>query len=291
MISTIGILHPGAMGASLGAALTHAVSVSGPSDEPQPLRVVWAGAGRSAATAARASEADMVDVGTFDALVGASGIIVSICPPDAAHDVAASVEAFGFDGIYVDANAISPESARSIGERFERFVDGGVIGPPAKPGGSTRLYLSGLDAPVVADCFAGTWVDARVLGGDQPDERAGAASALKMCFAAWTKGTSALLLAINALADAEGVSDALIDEWAGSLPQLVTRSQQAPATVGPKAWRFEAEMTEIATAFETAGLPSGFHEAAAEVYARLANLKGTTGATLDDVVERLQNRS
>jgi len=118
---------------------------------------------------------------------------------------------------------------------------------------------------MIADLFAGSPLDTRVLGGGP-----GAASALKTCFAAYTKGTTALLLAIRALADAEGVDNALLAEWAISQPDLVERSAAGPAASARKAWRFVGEMSEIADAFAAQGLPDGFHRASAELYARLA---------------------
>jgi hypothetical protein len=108
-----------------------------------------------------------------------------------------------------------------------------------------------------------------------------------MSFAAWTKGTSALLLAINALADMEGVGDDLRAEWATSMPELIARSERLPAGVGPKAWRFEGEMHQIADSFAAVGLHDGFHRAAADTYGRLAELKSTDEPTLEDVLRLL----
>ena len=109
-----------------------------------------------------------------------------------------------------------------------------------------------------------------------------------MCFAAWTKGTSALLLAIRALAEGEGVTDAIVAEWATSMPDLIDRAELTAPAVGPKAWRFVGEMEEIGAAFAAHGLPSGFHEAAAEVYARLERFKDDDpGPALAEVVDAL----
>jgi hypothetical protein len=116
----------------------------------------------------------------------------------------------------------------------------------------------------VAALFAPTDLDAVTLGDD-----VAAASALKMCYAAWTKGTSALLLAIRATAAAHGVDAALVAEWARTQPGLTARSQAAAGTAR-KAWRFAGEMDQIAACFAEAGLPDGFARAAAEVYRRLA---------------------
>src|SRR5262245_20733783 len=181
--------------------------------------VTWASEGRSEATVARA--AGLADVGAADELARRSDVILSVCPPHAALDVARSVGSF--DGVYVDANAVSPETARRVAEVVEAggavFVDGGIVGPPAREPGTTRLYLSGPSAPVVAGLFEGTAVDARVVS-----DRVGAASAVKMAYAAWTKGTAALLLAVRALAQAEKVEPVLLDEWNLSLPDMAADS-------------------------------------------------------------------
>jgi 3-hydroxyisobutyrate dehydrogenase-like beta-hydroxyacid dehydrogenase len=227
----------------------------------------------------------MVDVGSLAALVAAADVIISVCPPGAAAEVAHDVGAAGFGGIYVDVNAISPAAARVIGATFDRFVDGGVVGPPAHAAGSTRLYLAGDAAPQVAELWSGSLLDTRLVDGG-----AGAASAVKVCYAAWTKGTAALLLTIRALAAAEGVEDALLAEWATSLPGLAAQSDRAAAGNAPKAWRFAAEMEEIAASFAAHGLPDGFGSAAADVYERLSGFKDITGVTIDAVIDALNGQ-
>lgn len=269
MSERILLLHPGAMGASLGAAL-----------RGNGHKVRWVADGRSDATAARARDADLTPVdGLADALVAVDHVF-SVCPPHAAVAVAEAVMAAGFDGTYVDANAVSPDTARRIGAIVgSAFVDGGVVGPPAWRPGVTRLYLSGPGATAVADWFSGTLVDARPVSGS--------ASALKMCYAAFTKGSSALLLAIRALAAREGVTEALLAEWALSQPGLPERSAATAVSTSAKAWRFEGEMREIASTFGAAGLPGGFHEAAAEVYRRMSPLKDAADADIERVVAHL----
>lgn len=244
---------------------------------------VWASAGRSDETARRAAAAGLRDVSVLGALAEQCDVIVSICPPGAAVDVATAVLDSGFRGTYVDANAIAPETARRIATMFDRFVDGAVVGPPAQREGTTRFYLSGPEAGAVATLWDGSLVDARVIG-DGPTS----ASALKMVYAGWTKGTTALLLATVALAEAEGVSNALFAEWAMSQPDLVERARRSAIDAGPKAWRWVDEMREIATTFGSNGLPAGFHAAAADTYARLAGLEdGGTEARLEDVIATL----
>ncbi len=115
----------------------------------------------------------------------------------------------------------------------------------------------------------------------------GAASAVKACYASWTKTNAALVLAIRAVARAHGVEDALLAEWARSQPQLETASEQAATQSAPKAWRWVAEMEEHAATFEAAGLPGGFDAAAAVVFDRLKDLRLREHATLDDVLAAL----
>jgi 3-hydroxyisobutyrate dehydrogenase-like beta-hydroxyacid dehydrogenase len=213
-----------------------------------------------------------------------------VCPPHAAIDVARDVAGRRFAGLFVDANAVAPVTAREIGAIVEAggatFVDGGLIGPPPRNAGSTRLYLSGREAKRAAAFFESSALEAIAIG-DGP----GAASALKMTYAAYTKGSSALLMAIRALAASEGVDDALLAEWRRSQPDLPKRSEAAARDNARKAWRFVGEMEEIAATFEAAGLPGGFHEAAAVIYARLADYKdAATPPSMADLVAPLTRR-
>jgi 3-hydroxyisobutyrate dehydrogenase-like beta-hydroxyacid dehydrogenase len=234
------------MGSAVGAAL-----------QGNGHDVLWASSGRSDATAVRASQAGLRDVGSVDAVLAQAEVVISIVPPHAANAVAA--EAAGFAGLFVDANAISPASARSLAPA--RLVDGGIYGPPPLEHGTTRLYLSGDGAESAAALFAGSTVDARVLAGG-----IGAASALKMTYAAWSKGTAALVLAIRAVARAAGVEEALLAEWGESVPDLLARLPRADGAASAKGWRWVGEMEEIADTFAAAGQPEGFHRAAAQVY-------------------------
>jgi 3-hydroxyisobutyrate dehydrogenase-like beta-hydroxyacid dehydrogenase len=258
---TIGVLHPGEMGVTVGASVRAGGS-----------RVLWASEGRSAQTRERAAAVGLEDAKTLASLCAASGVILSVCPPHSAVDLALHVAAQGFSGVYVDGNAVSPGTAREIGRITESggatFVDGGIIGPPARARGTTRLYLSGEQAGPIVRLFAQGPLEAIALDGGP-----GAASALKMAYAAYTKGTAALLVSIRALAIRAGVDQALLDEWALSQPQLGARSERAAGETARKAWRFTGEMAEIAATFDDAGLPDGFFRAAAEIYESLAGYK------------------
>jgi 3-hydroxyisobutyrate dehydrogenase-like beta-hydroxyacid dehydrogenase len=238
-VTTVGLLHPGEMGAAVGNVLVGAGH-----------RVVWASEGRSAATHSRAGA--FRDAGTLGALLAESEVVLSICPPHAAHDVARA--AAGFDGLYVDANAISSARAQEVAALMPRFVDGGIVGgPPTEPG--TTLYLSGGEADAVQALFARTVLATRLVAD---------ASAVKMTYAAWSKGTAALLLAIRGVARGYGVED----EWRLAAPELAEPLARAEASAAKKGWRWVGEMEEIADAFAAVGQPDGFHRAAAEVFRR-----------------------
>ncbi len=270
----IGILHPGEMGSSMGAALVSAGH-----------RVYWVRQGRSAATAGRAEGDGLEALETLGDLVQGVEVIFSICPPHGALDQARSVIRAGFGGVYVDANAVAPGTARMIGSAVSAgavFVDGGVIGPPARQAGTTRLYLSGDRAGEIAALFDGSLLQACALDGGP-----GAASALKMCYAAWTKGSAALLMAVAGLARREGVEDELVNEWQLSQVELPGKLHSALQSNAPKAWRFSGEMQEIASTFRDADLPDGFHLAAAEIYQRLAGLKNQVSLDGEAVLELL----
>ncbi|HEY3958786.1 MAG TPA: DUF1932 domain-containing protein [Streptosporangiaceae bacterium] len=271
----IGLLHPGEMGAAVGAQLT---ALGHP--------VCWASQGRGPDTAARAEAAGLSDVSSAAEVARRSGVIVSVCPPHAAAPTAQAVAAAGFRGLFVDANAISPASSRALGEVMAAagadYVDGGIIGLTPTAERVTRLYLSGPRAAEVAALFAGTQLEAKVVDG-----RPGAASAVKMAYAAWTKGTAALLLAARALASAEGVQDALLAEWEFSQPALAERTRSAARSAAVKGWRWVAEMEEIGQSMDAAGLPAGFGEAAAEVYRRQRRAGSADSPTPTEVVAAL----
>jgi 3-hydroxyisobutyrate dehydrogenase-like beta-hydroxyacid dehydrogenase len=256
-MATVGLLHPGEMGAAVGGCL---VSVG--------HEVLWDPAGRSRATTGRALAAELTGV-AFDRLVARSSVILSICPPHAALDVARQVAAAGYAGCYVDANAISvataEQAAAIVTAAGAAYVDGGIIGQPPEVAGHTRLYLSGPRADEVRVLFSRSRLDARIAEGPLY-----AASTVKMAYAAWTKGSSALLLAARALARAGGVERTLLAEWSLSQKALGQQSERAANAAAAKGWRWVAEMEEIAASMAAAGLPSGFHEAAADIYDRAA---------------------
>jgi 3-hydroxyisobutyrate dehydrogenase-like beta-hydroxyacid dehydrogenase len=272
----VGLLHPGAMGHRVGGLARQAGA-----------RVSWVSAGRSADSRRRAEDCGFQDAGSLRALAQGSDMILSICPPHAAVEIARAVAAEGFSGVYLDANAVAPATARRVASIVEegggRAIDGGIVGPPPERAGTTRLYVSGKETDRAEELFAGTALDVVAIG-----PRIGAASALKMSYAAYTKGSFALLIAIRAFAAAESVDEALLAEWAISQPGLADRSLSAVSRSAGKAWRYAGEMREIAASLEARGLPGGFHRAAAELYEALAPFKDAEAAPgLAEVVRQL----
>jgi 3-hydroxyisobutyrate dehydrogenase-like beta-hydroxyacid dehydrogenase len=261
----VGILNPGMMGISVAATIQN----SGHD-------VLWASEKRSKQSITRAKEHNLIDIMTLEALCQQCEALVSVCPPHAAAELADDVIAQGFKGLYVDANAIAPQKAKRIGKKMKdngvAFVDGGIIGGPAWQAGRTWLYLSGDGAGDAEALFASGPLETEIIS-----EEIGNASALKMCFAANSKGTTALLSAIMAAAETLGVRDALERQWSRGNSEFATQTQNRVQQVTAKAWRFAGEMEEIAATLEDANLPSGFHDAAGDIYRRMAHFKDAPG--------------
>ena len=278
-MSEIGFLHPGAMGVSLAASAKNTGHT-----------VYWASEGRSEQSRERAAENGLTDIGTLSSMCDAAAVVVCVCPPDVAEDVARAVAAEGYRGLYLDANAIAPQRAVRIGETISKggatFVDGGIIGGPAWQPGKTWLYLSGEGAADAAACFSAGPLETAVIG-----EKPGKASALKICFAANSKGTSALQCAILAAAEKLGVRQELEAQWSRGGSDQAERIRHKAQSVTAKAWRFEGEMSEIATTFESVGVPGGFHQAAGEIYRRMGHFKDADEAPdLEAVLDALLER-
>ncbi len=271
---TIAILMPGDMGHGVGRALgEHGKKVITPLD------------GRSGRTKGLAKAAAMHDVGSLDAAVSEADLILSILPPgsaaDQARQVAGAMGSTGARPCYVDCNAVSPDTAIEIGQIISDagapFIDCGIIGlAPGKAGG-TRFYVSGSDtAPMLALDGLGFTVAAV---GAAP----GRASALKMAYAGLTKGTWTLHTAVLMAAQELGVLPELLDEFrisqAATLKDMEGRISRLPADSG----RWIAEMEEIAATFASAGITSGFHDGAAEMFRILARtpLAAETRETID----------
>ncbi len=272
----IGILHPGEMGISLAA-----------SAQNSGCEVYWASAGRSAQTRLRAAEHHLEDAETLEKLCQTCEVLVSICPPNAATELAAQVLAAGYQGLFLEANAIAPQRVIPMGYRMTEagidFVDGGIIGGPAWEPGRTWLYLSGPNAQAAAECFEAGPLETSVIG-----DEIGKASALKMCFAAYTKGTTALLCGIVAAAESLDVREELETQWSRNGSDFTEQTHNRIQWATAKAWRFEGEMKEIAATLASAGIPGSFHTAASEIYRRLSGYKDSPKTPeLEEVLKAL----
>jgi hypothetical protein len=234
-LTRVGLLFPGEMGAAVGAA------VGG--------EVLWSSDGRSEATKRRA--AAFTDVGTLAELVASSEVVLSICPPAIAEEVAEQVFGYGFDGVLVEANAISPERMRRIAKLGPRVVDGSIIAAKG-----INLYLAGPGADEVVALFEASEVKAVDLNAEL-----GAASALKMAFGGWNKIGIALTAQAHAIAEAYGV-----DKWleAEGVPE-----DRLPR-IADRAWRWAPEMEEVADVCAEVRFPDAIPRAAAEFYRRLS---------------------
>jgi 3-hydroxyisobutyrate dehydrogenase-like beta-hydroxyacid dehydrogenase len=233
----IALLSPGAMGSAVASRLTDAGH-----------HVLTSLAGRSPSTRARAEAAGMQDA--TDEELAACGMILSIVPP---AEAAPLVERFmphlrarGTKPLFVDANALNPESKKQLAARLAEagceMVDGGIIGPP--PTGGDRVTTTFLSGPRAAE--AGTILDVPGCGATVLDGDVGAASALKMCYGGINKGVVGLATALLLAAYRHGAADALRAEMQRSMPDLFTRYRRQIPDMIPKAYRWVAEMQEIA---------------------------------------------
>jgi 3-hydroxyisobutyrate dehydrogenase-like beta-hydroxyacid dehydrogenase len=276
----IGVIHPGMMGICVAATVQNSGH-----------EVYWASEGRGPQSRERAEKFNLSDAGSLATLCETCSVIISVCPPHAAEDVAEQVLAHSFEGVYLDVNAISPQRTIRIGQLMHRagvdFVDGGIIGIPVWQRGKTWLYLSGEKATEAASFCSGGPLETSVVG-----DKIGKASALKMCYAAYTKGTTALLCGILATAQVLGVRGELETQWSRDWTNFGTQAGERVRNVTAKAWRFAGEMAEIAATFREAGMPGEFHAAAEIIYRRLAGFKDAPSTpALEDVLEKLAQTS
>jgi 3-hydroxyisobutyrate dehydrogenase-like beta-hydroxyacid dehydrogenase len=286
-IETVAVVAPGDMGHAVADVLRR-----------NGLRVVTTLGGRGPDSVARANRAGMVALANLQAVTFEADAFLSILPPsralDLAGEVAACLKTTRKPLLYVDCNAVSPETVRAIGAVIAasggRFVDAGIIGAPPKPEGKgPRFYASGLDAPAFAE-LGKHGLDIRLIG-----QEVGQASALKMCYAAMSKGLTALATEALTAARLLGVDEAMKTELQGSQPTILDYATRALPSMPPKAYRWIGEMEEIAATFAAVGLPPGMLQGAADVYrfvgqsplGRERTEERTQGKTLEDAVAGL----
>ncbi|MCY0946982.1 DUF1932 domain-containing protein [Streptomyces antarcticus] len=272
---TVGILHPGSMGAAVAACAA-----------ANAAAVLWCEVGRSSASAARAVEAGLTSVATLPDLLDRSDIVISLCPPAAAEDLARDVAEHGFTGVYVEANAINPERTKRIGDLLEpaaTVVDGGVVGSPPVRGKSPALYLSGPAAATsrIEALFEGTAVQTTTLGTEL-----GKASALKLSYASFQKTSRVLVALAVGMAREYGVDQELIEVASRRTDSYLAEPEYVAKTAA-RAWRWGPELEEAADTFAAAGLPPEMLRAAASTLARWNDAKDDSELTLTDALDRL----
>lgn len=255
---TVAVLHPGWMGAAIAAHL-----------RARGLDVLWHPPGRGPRTQERAHQADLRPVPDLNDLLAQADVLLSICPPAAAEQVARTVARAAVDsvfhGIYVEANAISPTRAVAIAEHLAEagiaMIDGAIIGPPPLDGATVRVYLAGSDDHVtrVTSLFTGTAVTPVVIG-----RSLGSASALKMAQAQYQKASRALAAVSHALAARYGVTDHLLAEAHRNSRSPLTDPDYLP-TVAARAWRWAPELLDVADTLRQANLPDDLARGAAAV--------------------------
>ncbi len=281
-IQTVGILSPGEMGAAVGGAL-----------RDSGLQVVTCLAGRSRATRERSRDAGLTEAPDLSDLTQRCDLILSILVPAHARRLAAEVGAAarvcGAQTILADCNAIAPQTVQAIHADLAgsgvTLVDGGIIGGPPRGGRGPRIYASGPQASALAE------LDGRGITVVPVGAAIGKASAVKMCYAAMTKGTAALRTALLVAARRMDVYDELIAECEHSQAGPLASAAGSAARLPAVAHRWIGEMEEIAAAFDHVGVTPDFHTGAAWTFRLVDAALGARGADqtlgLDETVQRL----
>ena len=260
-VETVAILSPGDMGHAVGRALREG-----------GLDVITCLEGRSARTRRLSGEAGIRSVPTLNVLVSEADLVLSILAPAEAVGLASQVaEALGATArgtTFADCNAVSPQTSKAMADIITgaggRYVDAGIVGLP--PGRDVpRLYVSGPHAELMSE------LDGKGLSVRSVGDAIGAASGVKMCYAALTKGTWGLYVALLTAAEAMGLSAAVMRELSESQPEAVERMRRAVPGLPAKAARWVGEMEEIAATFDHLGVTPLFHQGAADVYRLLGD--------------------
>jgi 3-hydroxyisobutyrate dehydrogenase-like beta-hydroxyacid dehydrogenase len=264
------------MGAAVGAVLV-----------ANGQRCGWVPDGRGPATRRRAEAAGLVALAGVEELATCE-VVLSVCPPAVALEVANLVARTGFTGCYVEANAISPRHSQEIATVLAAegvtVVDGGIVGPPPRQPGTTRLYLSGANDAVsrVRALFADTIIEPVVVPGP-----VGGASALKLAFATYNKTSAVLAAQAHALASRHGVETQLRELAAAVLPATPLAAPERLTSAAQRAWRWAPEMREIADACRDAGLPADLLDAAETFLEHWRQHKDDPNLTLDQLLAAL----
>ena len=257
-IKTVAILNPGEMGGAVGGALKDA-----------DFDVIVCLDGRSDATRERAETYGLRNVGSLDSAIQEADMVLCIMPPEfsvaTAQSVAEAMDRTGCTPPYADCNAIAPETARELDGIITGagaiFIDGGIVGnPPGKGPKPTRFFTSGPDA-LLMDAF-----NCKGIAIKQCGPEIGRGSAVKMCYAGITKGTSALHATILIAAEALGVADELFEELSYSQEGQLKRMEVMTSALPAVSSRYIGEMREISKTMGSVGATTGFHDGSTETY-------------------------
>jgi len=256
-VKTVAIQSPGDMGHAVGKVLGK-----------NGFDVITCLAGRSQRTKELAEEGNFRIVETMDDLVNEADLILSILVPGRAkelvNEVAESLNRTGATTYFADCNAVSPDTAKEISKTINAaggtFIDGGIIGTAPTKGDTPRFYVSGPDADVVA-VLDGKGIIVKVVGPD-----VGQASGIKMCYAALTKGTHTLQVALLTAAQKMGLTEQLKEEFAFSQQGALAAMESGISRLPANAHRWIGEMEEISSTFASLGVTPHFHMGAADVY-------------------------
>ena len=257
MVNTVAIMSPGDMGHAVGQVL----SESG-------LDVITCTDGRSQRTKNLAEMAGLRQVATLEDMVIQADLVLSIMVPSKAmsfaREIAPHFESSKTPTYFADCNAISPQSALAMAEVVDqaggKFIDGGIIGTAPTQGDTPRFYVSGPDASVVME-LDGRGIIVKAIGN-----KVGQASGIKMCYAALTKGTNTLHVALLTAASRMGLTDDLRKEFEFSQKSHLAAMEKGISRLPANAHRWIGEMEEIAATFENLGVTPNFHKGAAEIY-------------------------
>jgi 3-hydroxyisobutyrate dehydrogenase-like beta-hydroxyacid dehydrogenase len=261
-IKNVGVVSPGDM----GQAIAKRIKESG-------LAVHTALDGRSERTRTLAKEAGLNDCGSMEKLVAACDLVISVINPgeamNVARDVAAAMKKTGRKIAFADLNAVSPQTARDLDQTIRNaggmYIDGGIIGPPPRgEKDKPRIYVSGPDAYLLEQIKHPN-LQVRVMS-----ERVGDASGVKMCYAAMTKGTTALAVELLVAARKLGVEQTLEKELRDSQSDAFDRHMKQIPGMPPKAYRWVPEMQEIAKTFGELGMTRNMFLGASDIYEMVA---------------------
>ncbi|MET9849717.1 NAD(P)-dependent oxidoreductase [Streptomyces ossamyceticus] len=257
MTYTVGLLHPGSMGSAFGTQL-----------RVRGHTVLWCPDGRSDTTRRRAEHAGL-EPAALPELISRCDVVLSLCPPAAAEEVAAQVADLGMvdaSRIYVEANAVAPPRVQRIADRLAPvpLIDASVVGSPPVGGKTPTLYLSGpsKQADRVVELFERTDVRTHVLG-----DSIGQASALKLAYSSYQKVSRVLAAVAYGAAESYGVADELLVIAAKRARSYLVETDYIPKTAS-RAWRWGPELEDAAALLADAGLPDSLMHAAAATLAR-----------------------